>query len=1176
MKIGQTFKKPIHRSINGVIKVEQHDTEVVFQELSEYVLTGEVEAHFETLIRAYNRCLDGPTDKIGVWISGFFGSGKSHFIKMLSYLMQNIDVEGLKALEFFKEKIKDPMVVGDIERAVNTGSIDVILFNIDSKSDNRMHGSQDAIVQVFMKAFNEHLGYCAEIPWLAELERQLEDKGQYEDFKSKFQEITGIVWEEGRDAFHFERDNIIQVLSSTTKMSEESAGKWFDAGEANYAISVEKFARIVKAYCDKKGRNHRVIFLVDEVGQYIGDNRELMLNLQTVVEDLGLHLKGKAWVMVTSQEAIDSITVIKGDDFSKIRGRFSTNITLSSDNTDEVIKKRLLEKEDTAIQHLKAYWSEISSMVKNLFTFSAGTAEMKHYSDRDDFVDVYPFVPYQFNLLQKVLEQVRRIGATGAHLSEGERSMLSAFQEAAMAIADSETGNIIPFHYFYGSIEAFLHGGIKRTINQAKTNSNLREEDCDLLKTLFMIKYIKEVRPNLENLTTLSLTSITQDKMALRNSIQKSLERLVAETLVHQNGDEFEFLTNEEQDITRKIKAVKIEQESVIHHVGDVIFSDIYPETRYKMSVHNSYGVNKQVDNINKGSQGNEMTLKVITPWCDDPGAGQLAFAQMSSAVIVALPDDQSYLEDIKEMLQIERFCTRESNLTNSDTIRSIISDKSRLAAKLKSRVYEAIKDAIIEAEFTVMGQKESIRKGEPKTMINEAMGKLAENVYPKRDYVKEHTPYIEDIKSLLNKDDLTLFNEAETGQNKEAWREIMDHVQVQAHRMMAITVKTLQDKFMKSPYGWAEMDLGGLLASLFAQGRLRFKYNGEFIKDTKELPNQLTNKRVTEKVQVEPKAEIDEAILMNARKTLTEAFGTSNLPEGVEGLYKEAQSLIRKELYVLNKFEDQYRIQPAYPGKDICDKGVALLESLLKKDDEIQLFTFLISSREELEDLHEDMRDMKSFFNNQADIFDQAVKGAKTFDAEKDFMDDESRSRVEEIQNIIKLKNPYGRVKDLPELLKAVKESLQQRLDELRRDMVTKVQAFSDKIKKETAKVNLREKVKLEIEDILNTLRNDIGSISDCHRMMAYQLRINKAGETIYLLIDQGAVEPEVALEAGSSYSKTVVSAPAPKKKTIQIGLRQYSGTKITSLEEMNRLINRLREDIKEHLDEGHDVRLM
>src|SRR5699024_6123393 len=154
-------------------------------------------------------------------------------------------------------------------------------------------------------------------------------------------------------------------------------------------------------YLDKKESNHHIVFLIDEIGQYIGDDSKLMLNLQTVTEDLGTACGGKAWIIVTSQQDIDSITKTKGNDFSKIQGRVDTRLSLSSANVDEVIKKRILEKNEAGKQTLTLLYDDKATVIKNLILFNDGV-EKKLYSDRENFADIYPFIPYQFNLLGSV------------------------------------------------------------------------------------------------------------------------------------------------------------------------------------------------------------------------------------------------------------------------------------------------------------------------------------------------------------------------------------------------------------------------------------------------------------------------------------------------------------------------------------------------------------------------------------------------------------------------------------------------------------------------------------------------------------------------------------------------------------------------------------------------------
>lgn len=282
--------------------------------------------------------------KVGVWISGFFGSGKSHFLKILSYLLENKSVEkdgeGRQAFDFFKDKITDTALLTDIKKSVSKDT-DVILFNIDSRANTE--DRENAILKVFLKVFNERVGYCADFPHIAHLERELDKRDQYDSFKTKFAELTLSTWEEERDAYDFYRDELSEALAHASDQSKESAKHWVQQIENNFPLDIQNFCKWVNDYLDSSG-DRNLLFMVDEVGQFIGKNTQMMLKLQTITEDLGTYCGGRAWVVVTSQADIDAAIggMSKGDgqDFSKIQGRFNTRLQLSSSNTSEVIQNR--------------------------------------------------------------------------------------------------------------------------------------------------------------------------------------------------------------------------------------------------------------------------------------------------------------------------------------------------------------------------------------------------------------------------------------------------------------------------------------------------------------------------------------------------------------------------------------------------------------------------------------------------------------------------------------------------------------------------------------------------------------------------------------------------------------------------------------------------------------------
>ena len=706
MILRDIYNKEIDRDIKGVIKVGQDDNENIYQELDEYVLTEELNKHFDQFFENYKKGILGHTDKMGVWISGFFGSGKSHFLKILSYLLENKEINGKKAVDFFETKIQDPMVLADMKKAGDV-TTDVILFNIDSKSESSYKSSKDAILKVFNKVFDEMQGYCGALPWVADLERQMVKEGIYDKFKEAFEEEAGSSWEESREDIFYEEDAVVEALVKTRNISEDAARNWFNKAEENYTLSIEKFAKRVNEYIESKPNNHHVVFLVDEIGQYIGDDSQLMLNLQTVVEDLGIYCGGKCWVLVTSQQDIDAITKgqVKGNDFSKIQGRFNTRLSLSSANVDEVIKKRILEKKEGAKQSLEILFEQKSSILKNLITFAADTAEMKTYQHSRDFVEVYPFIPYQFNLLQKVFEGVRLHGASGKHISEGERSLLGAFQESAIRYKDKEIGTLIPFSIFYQTVEAFLDSSIKSVISKASKNSRLNEYDVEVLKVTFLLKYVKEMKPNLENLATLMVSNIDDDKIEIKKKIQESLNRLIRETLIQKNGDEYVFLTNDEQDINKEIQNMQVEISETINKVGEIIFAEIYKTNKFRYSPKKDFSFNKYIDNTAQGLTNNEIGVKIITPYNDIDELTQYDLRAMSARennVIVKLSNDTTFLEEIEESLKIEKYMRLNSGSRSNATIEAIKMRKGEEKNERRERANLLLRENIRTAEIYV------------------------------------------------------------------------------------------------------------------------------------------------------------------------------------------------------------------------------------------------------------------------------------------------------------------------------------------------------------------------------------------------------------------------------------------------------------------------------------------
>lgn len=188
MKIQSMFQKDIDRPINGVVKVMQDDQQSLKDELSEYIITKELRRHFATFFDNYVKAIDTPTDKIGVWISGFFGSGKSHFLKMLSYLLANKEVDGKHAFDYFADKFDDPMMYATVQKCVRIPT-ESILFNIDIEGP--INKDKTAVLRVFAKVFYNHCGFYGEDLKVAKLERFIDKQGKTDASAPHSRKSTG-------------------------------------------------------------------------------------------------------------------------------------------------------------------------------------------------------------------------------------------------------------------------------------------------------------------------------------------------------------------------------------------------------------------------------------------------------------------------------------------------------------------------------------------------------------------------------------------------------------------------------------------------------------------------------------------------------------------------------------------------------------------------------------------------------------------------------------------------------------------------------------------------------------------------------------------------------------------------------------------------------------------------
>jgi hypothetical protein len=1202
MLIKDMFAKKIDREIQGVIIVGQGEETNVSQELEEYVVTRELQKHFADFFSAYKKGITGTTPKMGVWISGFFGSGKSHFLKILSYLLENKQVGEKRALDYFIEdkKIVDPMVLADMKLAAET-STDVVLFNIDSKSESTSRQNKDAIVNVFLKVFNGMQGFCGSMPHVADLERRLSEAGRFDEFKQTFENAYGDPWENSRQDFDFIQDSVVEALVEMDFMSEAAARNWCEKAAEPYQISIEDFAKRVKTYIDRQGKNHHIVFLVDEIGQYIGDDSRLMLNLQTVTEELGKECMGKAWVIVTSQQDIDSITKVKGNDFSKIQGRFDTRLSLSSANVDAVIKKRILDKTDTAAQSLRVLYEQKATIIKNLIVFNDGV-EKKLYNSAQDFAEVYPFVPYQFNLLGSVLTSIRTHGASGKHLSEGERSMLALFKESAAALKDQEMGIIVPFHRFYDALENFLDHSHRGVIIKAYDNSYINPEHKDkdvfainVLKTLFMIKYVLEIESNIDNITSLMIENIDDDRIELKERVEEALKVLMRQMLVQKNGSLYVFLTDEEQEINNEIEKENVEIPEVIIKIAEMIFEDIFSDKKYRYPAFNgrySFGFHQAVDDRPyKANQTYDIGLRILTPWYDG-GTDDATLRMMSGQgkeVLVLLPNDDEFLTEMRVYLKIERFLRKNTatQLAKYETIKEAKRVEMRERnANAKLYLTEALKEATI----YVNGDVARLSSKEVASRINEAIGRLVQTVYHKLSYIDTAMGEAEIRKMFQTTNQLSLGLEGGTESNAHALDDVQAFIAMNSHNHMKTSMKTVKVRFMKAPYGFVEDDVHWLVARLFKRGDLAFTVNGESVslnnKSEEEIISYITKKAFMEKLLMEERVRVNEKDKKAVRDVTKEVFHVSLAAEDEDSMMKTFQRYAQNTMVEIEKLEVYYN-QYSYPGKKVLESGRQLMQSVIQIQAPREFFGTIAKKQDDFYDFAEDYEPVKSFFSGeQQQIFMRALDMLAIYDDSKTYIvDEELEDIVKQMRTIVNQEKPYGNIPKLPDLRKKFMDVYSRILEREEAPVLDSIDQAGRRVldvldTKEYA-VTKKESYRDQFREIRNGAEhcNNVSSLrSFADKADALKLRLlTEMDHLDEQLVRKKAAEEAKRLAEETKKNGTEVSVfTEPKteykvRKTKNVSIKQITGTaswRLESSEDIDKYIAELRKTLIAQMD--------
>ena len=1157
------FARDIDKKINGVIKA--NDEKELVDEVDEYVLTGEIQQNLETFLGEYNDPANHTQN--GAWISGFFGSGKSHLLKMLSHILGDVP-RGLVDSEAQSQPLSresivrsfiakaneqtNSMLAGELERALTIPATS-ILFNIDQKSDK---GSVTALLYAFIRVFDEARGYYGRTPYVAKFEKDLDNNGQFEAFKEAFAVEAGKPWSEGRSEFILWDDEIGKAYGKVTGKSGQNVIA--ERYENSYRATVEDFANDVKQWLDRQpDRNHRIIFLVDEVGQFIGQNTELMLQLQSVAEDLAVKTNGRAWVIVTSQEDMDIIvgdrTKQQGYDFSKIQARFAIKLKLNSADVIEVIQKRLLAKKPEYEALMQDLWAEQGANLRTMFEFSRDSRKFstsKAFTE-EDFEASYPLVNYEFELFQTALRCMSQYNMfDGRHASVGERSMLAVVGSTLQQSKDSTVGKLIPFDRLYDGIHDAIQSTANYRILQAERvlDPDIKDLAVRLLKVLLLVKHAEGFIANTHNLRILLTDGFDTDLIDLERRIGEALRVLEHETYVQRVGESYEYLTNEEQDIEQEIKNIDIDHTSVVGEFKDILLNDVIGRLKVQYGPQKKdFDFGLRIDQVQQGVQ-RPIWLDVSTAYDGHEDARRAGMGARDTITLLLGQDDSTLFDDIQMHVKTTTYLRRTDSGNQSETRQRIIAGKRTAQERLRRELRTRVGNAVKTGTFVYNGETMDVKSLEPQSRIIEGLQTLIGRYYtnfPMLGGVR----YEESGLAAIIADAAAFGPESLPGtdavrnQLDGPAEDVLSFVTREHTNNVTPTVKTIMTRYDAPPYGWPFAAILACVGYLYGSERIELNIDGRPVQRT-EAAQLLRNTKKQESIVVSVPKVYDPVRVKKLRdfaKDFLDMPNTDSSSAPMELAEKVKDGLL-SEAEKLRRMRTQYATLPFIAQLDdpiesmvyAAQKGTAwLLDHFTGADVE--------RNAEALLDVKDDVIDpIVGFVNgNQRVIFDDCRSWLNSNKANMPLVSKETQELYEQASALAESPTLYrgGTVTKLKGLIESLKRSVDTDVERERAAASESLSAILDAVRGSDVWENAADNARAAAESTLHSIRTSIDTTSVIANI---QQIVNRAQEVVYpQLLDRLAASvpqpqsQQVTPSVSPSDPSDVVEPPAPVPAT-------------------------------------------
>jgi len=773
--IGDLFDTPVADKIEPVIKVgERADAGKLAGEISSYVVTPTIERHLDDMLEHWTDTLRNKQTEIGIWISGYFGSGKSHFAKIFSLLVANPTLKGRTAAEIFNTRLPSDAphrasILRSLSR-VDECDCDVLAFNLNTIADSKTR----PLPSILLSQYYQAQGFSANLIYARVIEAELARQGKLGLLHASVEKRTGKQWSDIQSNPTFFRNHLYDAVVEVAPeyfSSRESVDKALTEAQKGELYNVRFLVQTVLDDLAKReaetGKEQRLLFVLDESGQWIEDDAGRLSQLQALVEEAAVAGQGKIWIIVTTHGDMGSIfkeaKALEGD-MKKIEGRFRFKPALTTENIELVLEDRLFRKTvDGKAKLQKEYEGRGSGTIRGLGELANVTSRSLPLCTIDSFPTYYPFFPYQVHLIPEIVKSLRSKGGRGEQMSGSTRTLLAITQDilrsGRQVYLDQPLGALVAYHELYYNLagEGEVSPDVRTDISKIKKDvPGASDLTMYVAEVLFLIRELAYIPRSIENVARLLAECTDDDVMSVVTRVKPEVERLMKAGLVGKTGDEYEFLTGERRSFEEDVATVELNykqqdrekglQDEFIYHEGKIQHREWLDSNVVEYQGH-EFTVKTSVDGFEIPGNKGDVKFRFFTPL----SIGRIALADI---------EDQSLREDNQDTVffvsgrvnefdrDLERYLAMKTTIANwigdpqkSEDARLLAEERNNEdLPKLRKRVLEHLRTGIKTGHLVFRGSSRQVKLGpdqsKPSKSMRTAMAEHWPRLYPKFDRV--------------------------------------------------------------------------------------------------------------------------------------------------------------------------------------------------------------------------------------------------------------------------------------------------------------------------------------------------------------------------------------------------------------------------------------------------------